>query len=116
MLRKGFCVLALLAPLPAMAVTGADLLKLCKKTDVTSQTACAAYIAGAADGEYNTIEAIGGTSGPKVGQYFCLPPGVTSREITQAVKEYMRQNPDRLQYNGSSVVALGLGAAFPCKE
>ena len=64
----------LAVPLSAAAFTGNDLNKLCIKTDPVSRSACAAYIEGAADGIYNTIDAIGGTSGPQVGQYFCLPP------------------------------------------
>ena len=114
MLRVLVCACALAVPLSATAFSGADLDKLCSKTDVASQSACAAYIEGAADGEYNTIEAIGGTTGPRVGQYFCLAPDAESATLTHAVRSFMFDNPDKLAFNASTVVALGLGKAFPC--
>ena len=78
MLRALIFAGALALPLSAAAFTGGDLNKLCTKTDVASRSACAAYIEGAADGIFNTIDAIGGTTGPRVGQYFCLPPDARS--------------------------------------
>lgn len=115
MLRVFVCACALAVPLSASAFSGADLNSLCTKTDVASQSACAAYIEGAADAEYNTIEAIGGTTGPRVGQYFCLAPDAESATLTRTVREFMADNPSKLSFNASTVVALGLGKAFPCK-
>jgi len=83
----------LVFPLSAAAFTGNDLNMLCTKTDTASRSACAAYIEGAADGIYNTIEAIGGTSGPQVGQYFCLPVDVKPQELTDAVRKFIADNP-----------------------
>lgn len=80
-----------------------------------SRSACAAYIEGAADGIYNTIEAIGGTSGPQVGQYFCLPVDVKPQELTDAVRKFIADNPTRGNFNATTMVSLGLGKAFPCK-
>jgi hypothetical protein len=114
MVRALLCACGLLLPLSAFAFNGADLDQLCSRTDAVSMGACAGYIEGAADGEFNTIEAIGGTSGPKVGQYFCLPPDVASAQLTTAVRTFITKNPDKLGYNGSTVVALGLGASYPC--
>ena len=82
MLRVLICASALAVPLSAAAFTGGDLNKLCTKTDVASRSACAAYIEGAADGVFNTIDAIGGTTGPRVGQYFCLPQDARSAQLT----------------------------------
>ncbi len=50
------------------------------------------HIEGAADGIYNTIEAIGGTSGPQIGQYFCLPINVKPQELTDAVRKFIADN------------------------
>ncbi len=61
MLRALIFASAFAVPLSAAAFTGGDLNKLCTKTDVASRSACAAYIEGAADGIFNTIDAIGGT-------------------------------------------------------
>jgi hypothetical protein len=115
MLREIVIACALATPVCAFAFTGNDLNKLCTKTDPNSRTACAAYIEGAADGVYNTIEAIGGTSGPQVGQYFCLPADVKPQQLTDAVRKYIAGNPDKADFNATTMVSLGLGKAFPCK-
>lgn len=115
MLRAMFCAAAFAVPLSAAAFTGADLDRLCAKTDVKSRASCAAYIEGAADGVYNTIDAIGGTTGPRVGQYFCLPPDIRAQQMTDAVRKYIAENPKLADYNASTAVSLGLGKAFPCR-
>jgi hypothetical protein len=115
MLRFLICASALAVPLTAAAFTGGDLNKLCTRTDIASRSACAAYIEGAADGVYNTIDAIGGTTGPRVGQYFCLPAEVKAQQMTDAVRKYVAENPTAAGYNASTVISLGLGKAFPCK-
>jgi len=93
-MQRVFVMASVLAfPLSAAAFTGNDLNMLCTKTDTASRSACAAYIEGAADGIYNTIEAIGGTSGPQVGQYFCLPVDVKPQELTDAVRKFIADNP-----------------------
>jgi hypothetical protein len=116
MLRALICASALTMPLCAAAFTGGDLGTLCAKTDTASRSACTAYIEGAADGISNTIEAIGGTTGPSVGQYFCLPPQTRTQPMADAVRKYMAENPNAVSYNASTVIALGLGKAFPCKS
>ena len=116
MLRALIFASALAVPLSAAAFTGGDLNKLCTKTDVASRSACAAYIEGAADGIFNTIDAIGGTTGPRVGQYFCLPPDARSAQLTDAVRKYIAENPKLADYNASTAVSLGLGKAFPCRS
>src|SRR5258708_21799381 len=115
MLRALIFASALAVPLSAAAFTGGELNKLCTKTDVASRSACAAYIEGAADGVFNTIDAIGGTTGPRVGQYFCLPPEARSQQLTHAVRKYIAGNPMVAGYNASTAISLGLGKAFPCK-
>jgi hypothetical protein len=99
MLRFFVMASVLAMPLCAAAFTGNDLNKLCTKTDPVSRSACASYIEGAADGIYNTIEAIGGTSGPQVGQYFCLPTDVKPQQLTDAVRKYIADNPDKAGFN-----------------
>jgi hypothetical protein len=116
MLRALIFAGALALPLSAAAFTGGDLNKLCTKTDVASRAACAAYIEGAADGIFNTIDAIGGTTGPRVGQYFCLPQDARSAQLTDAVRKYIAENPNVAGYNASTAISLGLGKAFPCRS
>lgn len=123
MLRALICVGALTMPVAAMAVTtlgggkftAGDLHKLCSQTDAISRAACVAYIKGAADGVFNTIDAIGGTTGPRVGQYFCLPDRVDPQRLVDAVRRYVADNRDAVDYNASTAVSLGLEKAFPCK-
>ena len=116
MLREFVIACALVTPVCAFAFTGNDLNKLCTKTDPNSRTACAAYIEGAADGIFNTIDAIGGTTGPRVGQYFCLPQDARSAQLTDAVRKYIAENPNVAGYNASTAISLGLGKAFPCRS
>ena len=116
MLRALIFASAFAVPLSAAAFTGGDLNKLCTKTDVASRSACAAYIEGAADGIFNTIDAIGGTTGPRVCQYFCLPADARSAQLTDAVRQYIAENPNVASYNASTAISLGLGKAFPCKS
>jgi hypothetical protein len=108
MLRALICTSALAVPLTAAAFTGGDLNRLCEKTDVASRSACAAYVEGAA--------AIGGTTGPRVGQYFCLPQDARSQQLTDAVRKYIAENPNATGYNASTAISLGLGKAFPCRS
>lgn len=123
MLRALICVGTLTMPVAAMAVTSlgggkftaGDLHKLCSQTDAISRAACVAYIKGAADGVFNTIDAIGGTTGPRVGQYFCLPDRVEPQRLVDAVRRYVADNHDAADYNASTAVSLGLEKAFPCK-
>jgi hypothetical protein len=124
MLRALICVGTLAMPVAAMAVTtlggsgkftAGDLHKLCSQTDAISRAACLAYIKGAADGVFNTIDAIGGTTGPRVGQYFCLPDRLDQQKLVDAVRRYVAENPDSSAYNASTAVSLGLEKSFPCK-
>ncbi|WP_420823431.1 Rap1a/Tai family immunity protein [Trinickia diaoshuihuensis] len=123
MLRALMCVGTLTVPAAAMAAvtlgggkfTAGDLHKLCSQTDAISRAACVAYVKGAADGVFNTIDAIGGTTGPRVGQYFCLPERVDPQRMVDAVRRYVAENRDSAEYNASTAVSLGLEKAFPCK-
>ena len=123
MLRALICVGTLAMPVAAMAAvslgggkfTASELHRLCTQTDAISRSACVAYIKGAADGVFNTIDAIGGTTGPRVGQYFCLPDRVDNQRLVDAVRRYVAENPDAAEYNASTAVSLGLEKAFPCK-
>ncbi|WP_323072346.1 Rap1a/Tai family immunity protein [Mycetohabitans endofungorum] len=113
-LLRAIALFAISVSMSAHAFTGADLDRLCQRTDVKSRVSCEAYIEGAADGVFNTIEAIGGTTGPRVGQYFCLPDNVKAAELTDAVRKYLANTPNAKDYNASTVVALGLGKSYPC--
>lgn len=113
-LLRAIAMFGITMPMCAYAFTGADLDRLCQRTDMKSRASCEAYIEGVADGVFNTIEAIGGTTGPRVGQYFCLPDNVKAAELTHAVRKYLANTPNAKDYNASTVVALGLGKAYPC--
>ncbi|MDE1184337.1 Rap1a/Tai family immunity protein [Paraburkholderia sp.] len=115
MLRALICASALAIPLSAAAFTAGDLKKLCTKTDVVSRVSCASYVEGGADAIYNTIDAIGGTTGPRIGQYFCLPTDATAEQLTDAVRKYIANNPGVEVFNASTAISLGLQKAYPCK-
>ncbi len=115
MLRALICIGMLAAPVAAFAFSANQLNRLCAATDRVSRTACSYYIEGAADGVYNTIDAIGGTTGPRVGQYFCLPDGTKAQAMVDAVRKYIAITPEAGNYNASTAVSLGLERAYPCK-
>jgi hypothetical protein len=115
MLRALICAGMLATPVAAFAFTGGELNQICSRTDHASRVECTAYIEGAADGVYNTIDAIGGTTGPRVGQYFCLPADTKAQSMVDAVRKYIAENPRAAEYNASTVISLGLGKTFPCK-
>jgi hypothetical protein len=116
MLRALICLGALVMPAAAFAFTGEQLDTLCTNTDAASRNACKGYVQGAADGIYNMIDAIGGTTGPRVGQYFCLPPKTRPQDLVDAVRKYVAEHPEAADYNAVTVVALGLGKKYPCAD
>lgn len=45
---------------------------------------------------------------------FCMPSHVTVGQITDVVKKYLRDHPERRHYTAASVVGAAISVAFPC--
>jgi hypothetical protein len=88
-------------------VSGNRLLEVC---DPVQSPSCYAYVEGATDAFQFTFSAL------HVQQHalFCLPQGVTSRQLVDIATNYLRDHPERRHTVASGNVALALANAFPC--
>ncbi len=96
---------------PAGAATmfksGNRLLALCQGNNTPEQNVCLGYLQGVADvlGE----DSVGGWRA-------CIPLNVTVAQVEDIVVPWLKANPSKRHYTASSLVALALEKAFPCKN
>jgi hypothetical protein len=84
-------------------LTGNQLHQYCAAPENTSQNgACFGYIVRVA-----------GALDEKPGSY-CLPTGVTGRQIEDVVKLYLQNHPEARHYSASYLVSAALKEKFPC--
>ena len=90
-------------------VTGNRLLEVC--SPVQGPT-CYAYVEGVVDDAQSTFSAL------HMGQHalFCLPQGVTSRQLVDIATNYLRDHPEQRHNVASANVVLALADAFPCPK
>lgn len=72
------------------------------------QPTCYAYVEGVADdvqATFNTLHM----------QLFCLPEGVTSRQLVDIATNYLRDHPEQRHHVAAATVVLALADKFPCK-
>ncbi len=96
--------LTLLSSWPAHAAfkSGNDLLEYCEKEKGSfDRGVCGGYIIGVVDNS---------------GTQICLPDGVIVGQLQDVVVQFLKNNPNSRHYTGSSIVALSLKKAFPCKN
>jgi len=75
------------------------------------EAAAAGYVTGLIDGV--TSLAAGKML---TGSFFCVPSAATVQQVSDVVKKYLAEHPERRHYTASSVIFVALGEAFPCKE
>ena len=68
---------------------------------------CYAYVEGVADDAQATFSALHV-------KLFCLPQGVTSRQLVDIATNYLRDHPEQRHTVASANVVLALANAFPC--
>lgn len=99
----------------ATYVDGNELKRLCgDQASVALQSICVGYITGIAD-ELLSLQPAGFFSDdwPPV----CVPWKVIKiRQMTDVVKKYLADHPEKLHLVGSLLVNLALREAFPCKK
>jgi hypothetical protein len=90
-------------------ITGNRLLEICAPVQTPS---CYAYINGAVDAFQSTFSAL------RMGQHalFCLPQGVTSRQLADISTNHLRDHPEQRHTVASAQIALALANAFPCPQ
>jgi hypothetical protein len=88
-------------------VTGNRLLEICTPAQ---QPTCYAYVEGVADDAQSTFSAL------HMGRnaLFCLPQGVTSRQLVDIATNYLRDHPETRHNVASANVVLAFANAFPC--
>ena len=105
-----------LCPAPGFAqdlfpgfVTGNRLLEIC--SPVQGPT-CYAYVEGVVDDAQATFSAL------HMGQHalFCLPQGVTSRQLVDIATNYLHDHPEQRHTVASANVVLAFANAFPCPK
>ena len=87
-------------------VSGSMLLEWCKD----DEPLCITYIAGVVD-SYDTLQ--GSTTG---GQTLCTPEGVLVGQLASVVENYLRDNPQQLNYGAASQVLPAIREAYPCES
>ncbi len=85
-------------------VSGSMLLEWCKD----DEPLCLTYIAGVVD-SYDTWQ---GSTGE---QTRCTPEGVHVDQLASIVENYLRDNPQLLNYGAASHVLPAIRGAYPCK-
>ena len=98
---------------PAFFHTGIELLRLCDG-DIQDQPLCLGYIMGVNDTQF--------TNDQILAKYFDTTPrynicaqGVSADQLRLVVIKYMKDRPEGLHYQASSIVGAALGSAFPCQ-
>jgi hypothetical protein len=86
-------------------VSGSMLLEWCKD----DEPLCVTYIAGVVD-SYGTLQ---GSTG---GQTLCTPEGVLVGQLASVVENYLRDNPQQLNYGAASQVLPAIRGAYPCES
>jgi len=90
-------------------VTGSRLLEICTPVQTPS---CYAYVEGVVDALQSTFSAL------RMQQHalFCLPEGVTSRQLVDVGTNHLRDHPEQRHYVASANIGLALANAFPCPK
>ena len=88
-------------------VSGNRLLETCAPVQTPT---CHAYVDGVVDALQSTFSAV------HMQQHalFCLPQGVTTRQLTDIATNYLRDHPEQRHTLAAANVALALANAFPC--
>lgn len=85
-------------------VSGSMLLGWCKD----DEPLCITYIAGVVD-SYDTWQ---GSTGE---QTLCTPEGVHVGQLASVVENYLRENPQQLNYSAASQVLPAIRGVYPCE-
>lgn len=100
----------------AMAITGNEFLEMCENSlsndSNKNLTFTAGYCVGAIQVAGDLLPfANDNIKGPKV----CLPPSVTNKQVTRIVVKHLKDHPESLHLNSTSLMIVALQNAFPCK-
>ena len=92
----------------AAFLSGDRLLTACKSGNAADHALCSAYLVGAAD-TLATIQRF-----TSLRRQACLPPGVTSNALINALLAHAAQSPGDAKGTGADLVYTALATSFPC--
>jgi hypothetical protein len=92
-------------------MNGLGLLEQCASEEKVQQGTCIGYL-------YGVIDLMKALKGASVFNkyYFCVPNGVTGEQLRVVTIRYLKNNPEKLQADGSSLIFTALGEVFPCEK
>jgi hypothetical protein len=111
-MRKALLAILLLISSPAWGGgSGGDLYAACTSASGTrGDVICSSYINGFANGVL--MDQIAREKGTPI----CIPDGVTTIQVREAVKNYLAKHPVVLGIDSGSLVGVALMEAYPCPK
>ena len=100
-------IVATIAPAKASYMTGNELLEECTG-NVGKQMSCLGYIEGVSD----SLD-LGRANNSRSG---CVADGVTAGQLQDVVIRYLRNNPEKRNFDASVLTVIALGEAWNCKS
>jgi len=100
----------LVLPLQARALTGAELLRLCRQEKATrGNLACVTYTRGFIDGF------VSATIAANKNARACIPSdGVSADQGRLIIEKYLRDNPEKLDLDAGDLAMAAMIDAFRC--
>ena len=92
-------------------MNGLGLLEFCESDEKAQAGTCIGYLFGVID----LMKALKGANVFKK-YYFCVPNGVTGEQLRGVTIKYLKNNPEKLQADGSSLIFTAFGEVFPCEK
>lgn len=110
LISTGLLMAAATMPAPVMAAAGSfydgnELLSNCRELDGPEIGTCYGYLMGVADGR---------RASPLSLTPYCLPDGVSSRQLRDIVVRALEASPETRQEGAGILVARALNATFAC--
>lgn len=111
-MRKIILLLYLLVPIQGFAlearsfVTGEYLLEWC---EAYPENDCGGYVLAVVDLHETLV------THKFIEKLWCMPDKAETDQITQVVTNYLKENPQLMQFNASGLVVNALSSAFPCR-
>jgi hypothetical protein len=94
----------LLTAAPVVAITGNELRESADLVEKYPGTGSEGLFMGYVLGVHETLP------------IFCIPAGVTNRQITEVVSKYLKDHPEELDLSASALVIDAIQTAWPCDE
>ena len=88
---------------------GHALLEAAESEDTTLEAMFVMYVAGVLDGVSLILD------GHELPQFYCISDGITRKDAGDAVRIWLRSNPQHLDFTPTVAVLLAIQVHFPCE-